>query len=96
MLSDKLVNIDNNIEEDKVLKQDGVRKRVAQFHDKIDQNAAAQQIQLKILKERTEKLYEDVEEERRVRQGMDNEMERYASIAVYNLYIHLITLTDHL
>ena len=92
MLSEKLVNIDNNIEEDKVQKQDGIRKRVAQFHDKIDQNAAAQQIQLKILKERTEKLFEDVEDERRVRQEMDNEMERYVSLLSYNLSFYYALL----
>ena len=76
ILSEKLVNINHNLEEDKVQKQDTIKQRINAFHDKINQNLAAQDIQFKILKERTEKLYQDIQEERQIRQDLDHEIEK--------------------
>lgn len=76
MLSEKIVHLNHNLEEDKEQKLDSLKQRINNFHEKITQNLGAQDIQLKILKERTEKLYEDVEEERRIRQELDQEMEK--------------------
>ena len=70
------MQINSNIEEDKTQKQDSFKLKISAFHEKINQNYAAQDIQFKILKERTDKLNEDVQEERRIRQELDQEMER--------------------
>ena len=45
-------------------------------YDHFNNKHPTQDIQFKILKERTDKLNEDVQEERRIRQELDQEMER--------------------
>ena len=64
------------IDKDK-LEQSAVRKQelINNLQDKINHKAAANDIQLKILREKVEKLYEDLDEERRIREDFESDME---------------------
>lgn len=75
MLSEKITNINQRAEEEKLNKREAFFKKITAFHEKVKQKVAAQDIQFKILKEQIDRLNEDLEEERRIREDFEQEME---------------------
>lgn len=76
MLSEKLVNINQRAEEGKTIKNihNNIQQQLHNFHEKVLQKSAAQDIQFKILKEQIDRLADDLEEERRIREEFEVEI----------------------
>ena len=62
-------------EDEKNTKRQGLVNKINNLHEKVSQKATANDIQFKILKEQIDRLNEDVEEERRIREEFEAEME---------------------
>jgi hypothetical protein len=71
-ISKKLGTIDKDKLEQSAMKK---QELINNLQDKINHKAAANDIQLKILHEKIDKLYEDLDEERRIREDFENDME---------------------
>jgi len=106
ILSDKLRNINERVEEEKMTKRNVVYVRdgngnsskidvscpdyskLKNLQEKVAQKAAAQDIQFKILKEQIDRLVEDLEEERRIREEFEQEIDSniYPVLPIANIY----------
>ena len=74
-LGEKLGNINQKVEEEKTSKRQNLITKINNLQEKVSQKATANDIQFKILKEQIDRLNDEVEEERRIREEFETEME---------------------
>jgi predicted nucleic acid-binding Zn-ribbon protein len=75
MLSGKLKNLNERTEEEKLNNRMAYFQKIKSLQEKVGQKSAAQDIQFKILKEHIDRLNEDIEEERRIREDFEQELD---------------------
>ena len=75
MLSDKLKNLNERTEEEKINKRMAYFQKIKALQEKVGQKSAAQDIQFKILKEQIDRLNEEIDEERRIREDFEQELD---------------------
>lgn len=76
MLSEKLSSLNKKLKKESARKEDLNKAAVGAFCEKVKQSCAAQQIQFNILNERADRLVEEIDEERLIREDFEREIER--------------------
>lgn len=74
-LGEKFRNINKRAEEDKNSKKKSLLQKINNLQEKVTQKGVANDIQFKILKEQIDRLYDEIEEEKRIREEFEGELE---------------------